>query len=247
MPRTKKLVLVDTVPTESATDPALSPSAIEVALEYTFADPALLHQALVHRSYAHEAGEPLHNEPLEFLGDAVLGFLVAERIVRHRADLDEGAMTRLRASLVNTGSLAEEGSRIGLGDALLLGRGEENSGGRQKPSLLADGFEAVIGAMFLDGGIRPVRRLANRLWSRAIASAPILGERSSDPKTELQERVQARGWQLPRYRLVDQRGPDHAREFVVEVVVNGTILGSGTGTSKKRAEQAAATAALKNL
>jgi ribonuclease III len=220
------------------------PGDIEETLGYRFRDPALLRQALVHRSYAHEAGESVHNEPLEFLGDAVLGFLVAERVVRRRPDLDEGAMTRLRSSLVNTLQLAEEADRAGLGDALLLGRGEEQSGGRRKPTLLADGFEAIVGAMFLDGGMRPVRTLVRRLFGAQIETAAKPGERTNDPKTELQERVQARGWPLPRYRIVEQRGPDHAREFVIEVVVNGASVGTGTGSSKKRAEQAAARAAL---
>ncbi len=227
--------------------PDSDPAAIETSLGYRFTDPALLHQALVHRSFAHEAGEPLHNEPLEFLGDAVLGFLVAERIVRRRPDLDEGAMTRLRSSLVNTLNLADEGRRIGLGEALLLGKGEEKGGGREKPTLLADGFEAVVGAMFLDGGIRPVRTLVTRLFSKQIERVPARGAHRNDPKTELQEKVQGRGWPLPRYRLVEQRGPDHAREFVIDVVVNGAVAGVGTGTSKKRAEQAAAQAALEAL
>ncbi len=222
-------------------------NGIEAALGYRFADAALLRQALVHRSFAHEADEPLHNEPLEFLGDAVLGFLVAERIVRRRPDLDEGAMTRLRSSLVNTLSLADEARRIGLGDALLLGKGEEKGGGRAKPTLLADGFEAVVGAMFLDGGIRPVRTLVTRLFGTQIARVPARGERRSDPKTELQEKVQGKGLPLPRYRLVEQRGPDHAREFVIDVVVDGEVAGVGVGTSKKRAEQAAAQAALETL
>ncbi len=218
-----------------------SPSRIEERLGYSFRNRALLRQALLHRSYAHENDEPLHNEPLEFLGDAVLGFLVAERMVRRRPDLDEGEMTRLRARLVDTTNLAAEALRFGLGDALLLGRGEENTGGRRKPTLLADGFEAVIGAMFLDGGIRTVRTFVQRLFGEAIDAAAM---QRADAKTELQERVQARGWALPAYHLVDQRGPDHAREFLVEVVINGEVMGLGSGTSKKRAEQAAANTAL---
>lgn len=222
-------------------------ATVEVALGYRFRDRKLLRRALVHRSFSHEADEAEHNEPLEFLGDAVLGFLVAERVVRRRADLDEGAMTRLRATLVNTGSLAAEAERIGLGDALLLGRGEDLSGGRRKESLLADGFEAVVGAMFLDGGIRPVRTLVTRLFRSSIEAAPGPGTRATDAKTELQEFVQQRGWPLPRYRVVGETGPDHAREFSVEVLVRHEVAGVGHGTAKKRAEQEAAASALRAL
>ncbi|UCF66381.1 MAG: ribonuclease III [Acidobacteriota bacterium] len=220
---------------------------LEHALGYGFDSRALLRRALVHRSFAHESDETDHNEPLEFLGDAVLGFLVAERIVRRRPDLDEGGMTRLRASLVNTRSLAREARQLRLGEVMLLGRGEELSGGREKASLLADTLEAVIGAVFLDGGIRPTRSLINRLFGRRIDQLPPVVARNADPKTQLQELVQARGWPLPRYRLHRQLGPDHAREFVVEVLVNGEVLGQGSGSAKKRAEQAAASAALERL
>lgn len=219
---------------------------IERSLDYAFADRELLLRALTHRSYAHEAPCGGHNEPLEFLGDAVLGFLVAERILRRRPDLDEGGMTRLRSSLVNAGSLAAEAARIGLGRALLLGRGEEGSGGRGKASLLADAFEALVGAMFLDGGIRPVRSLVRRLFGERIDGATSRFG-AGDAKTELQELFQSRGWVLPRYRLVEQSGPDHAREFVVEVVGGGHVSARGAGTSKKRAEQAAAAAALEEI
>lgn len=221
---------------------------IEERLGYAFKNRDLLHQALVHRSYFHEADEARHNEPLEFLGDAVLGFLVAERIVRRRPELDEGPMTRLRAELVNTSSLAREAERLGLGEALLLGRGEERTGGRKKASLLADAFEAVVGAMFLDGGIRPVRRFVQHLFAAEIDHAgPGDAGTGRDPKTELQEWLQARSLPLPRYKLIEQRGPDHAREFLVEVQVEGVPKGRGAGTSKKRAEQLAAQEALREL
>lgn len=222
-------------------------SDVEAQLNYTFKDSAILRQALVHRSYAHERGDELHNEPLEFLGDAVLGFVVAERIVRRRPDLDEGAMTRLRARLVNTRSLADEAKRLGLGEALLLGRGEERTGGRDKPSLLADALEAVIGAVFLDGGVRAARTFVMRLFARAIEETPGRGARSRDPKTALQEFLQARGLALPVYSLSGQEGPDHARAFVIEVIVDGRVLGLGRGTAKKRAEQEAAAIALDKL
>jgi ribonuclease-3 len=177
----------------------------------------------------------------------VLGFLVAERIFRKRPNLDEGAMTNLRANLVNRGRLAAEAERIGLGPALLLGRGEESSGGREKASVLSDAFEAVVGAVFLDGGVRPVRSLVGRLFGGEVDKAPASGAPASDPKTTLQEWAQARGWGLPRYRLVSSAGPDHAREFVVEVVVGGQPAGRGPGRSKRRAEQTAAREALAHL
>jgi ribonuclease-3 len=219
--------------------------AVEEALDYRFRDRTLLRQALVHRSWAHEHGEERNNEPLEFLGDAVLGFLVAERIVRRRPDLDEGGMTRLRARLVNTRHLALEAEALGLGDALLLGRGEELSGGRTKHSLLADSFEAVLGAVFLDGGVRAARRLVWRLFGAFIDEvAGTSGRRGLDPKTELQELLQARGTSLPVYRVLEASGPDHARHFRVAVLVGDEICAEGKGSAKKRAEQAAAAAAL---
>jgi ribonuclease-3 len=221
--------------------------ALERAVGYRFRDRARLEQALVHRSYSHEAGLDENNEPLEFLGDAVLGFLIAELIVRLQPEMDEGGMTRLRASLVNTRSLAEEARRIGLGESLRLGRGEERSGGRRKPSLLADGFEALIGAVFLDGGIRPTRTLVRRLFSERIREALGEGRRNVDAKTELQELLQARGGALPEYRIVEAAGPDHARRYRIEVWGEGRLLGRGSGSAKKRAEQAAARQALEML
>jgi ribonuclease-3 len=222
-------------------------SGLERAVGYRFRDRAHLEQALVHRSYSHEAGLAENNEPLEFLGDAVLGFLVAELIVRSHPGMDEGGMTRLRASLVNTRSLAEEARRIGLGDSLRLGRGEERTGGRQKPSLLADGFEALVGAVFLDGGVEPTRELASRLFADRIHAAEVGGHRNVDAKTELQELLQARGKGLPEYRIVEAEGPDHARRYRIEVWGDGELLGRGAGSAKKRAEQAAAREALANL
>lgn len=220
---------------------------VQSRLGHRFRKLALLHQALVHRSYAHEQGGTLHNEPLEFLGDAVVGFLVAERIVRRHPELDEGAMTRLRARLVNTRALADRARRLGIGEALLLGRGEDRSGGRNKNSLLADGFEAVVGAVFLDGGVRAARALVNRVFADDLDAAPEGVTRSRDPKTALQEELQGQGQGLPEYRVASQQGPDHARLFVIEVVIGGAVRGVGKGSSKKRAEQEAAAAALREL
>jgi ribonuclease-3 len=220
---------------------------LQAALGYEFRDTDLLEQALTHRSYAHEAGIDRTNEPLEFLGDAVLGYLVADRIFRRRPDLDEGGMTRLRAALVNARSLAGEAAELGFGESMLLGRGEESSGGRSRPSLLADAFEAVIGAMLLDGGIRPVRKLVRRTFGARIEGARKAASVWCDAKTRLQEYAQAKGWELPVYRMLDQSGPDHARSFVIEVFLDGETRGHGEGTSKKRAEQRAAAEALERL
>ncbi len=223
-------------------------AGLEEALGYRFRDRELLHRALVHRSWFHEAeDEPASNEPLEFLGDAVLGFLVAERILRRRPDLDEGGMTRLRASLVNTRSLAREARALGLGEHLLLGKGEDRSGGRKKPTILADTFEAIVGAIYLDGGIRPARSLVRRLFGQRIDTLPGPAARTGDPKTRLQEWLQGRGRPLPVYRVVDSRGPDHDREYTVEVLVEGRPVARGDGSAIKRAEQAAAEAALEVL
>ncbi len=221
-----------------------TPEGIEGPLGYVFKNRALLEQALTHRSFANEHGVVENNEPLEFLGDAVLGFLVAERIIRKRPELKEGEATRLRASLVNTRALAEMGARLGLGQALRLGRGEEQSGGRAKPSLLADGVEALIGAVFLDGGVRAARRLVWSFLAKAIDSADPRRRSARDPKTALQEYLQGRGRALPEYRVVATRGPDHAREFEIAVVLSGEAIAFGRGSSKKRAEQNAARAAL---
>jgi len=221
---------------------------LEEALGYTFEERGLLHRALTHRSFAHETGAGDTNEPLEFLGDAVLGYVVAERIYRTHAGLDEGGMTRLRSSLVNSRALAREAARLGIDQALELGKGEEKGGGRSKPSLLANAFEAVVGAILIDGGIRPVRRLIHGLFDDRIAAAESQGDRpEADAKTRLQEYAQARGWELPSYRLVEQMGPDHARVFTIAVVVRGETLGRGTGSTKKIAEQEAADRAFRTL
>lgn len=217
---------------------------VQQALQYSFKEREFLRQALTHTSFAHENGCATNNEPLEFLGDAVLGMLVAERIVRLRPELDEGAMTRLRSLLVNTRSLAREAELISLGACLLLGKGEERSGGRNKISLLADAFEAVLGAIYLDGGIRAARTIVNRLFTTRIKASGTRKNTNADAKTELQEWVQARAWPLPEYRVVESRGPDHSREFVVEVWIRGECFGVGHGSSKKRAEQEAAAVAL---
>lgn len=216
---------------------------LQQALGYAFADPGLLRRALVHRSYPSEGGGGESNERLEFLGDAVLGLVVADALFR-RGDLEEGAMAKTRAAVVNAESLAAVARILGLGPHLRLGHGEESSGGRHKTSILADAMEAVLGAVYLDGGLAAARALVLREWgSRLAERAAAPG--SLDHKTRLQEVLAARG-EVPEYE-VEGSGPDHHRRFAAVVRRDGDVLGRGEGTSKKRAEQAAAAAALQAL
>lgn len=218
---------------------------MERNLGYRFRDPALLRQALTHRSYANEQGlRGADNERLEFLGDALLDLLVSEELFRRFPDQPEGALSRMRASIVNEGALASHARRVGIGDALLLGRGEERTGGREKDSLLADAFEAVVAAIYLDGGMSPLQLVMDRhLFPYVDFSLSLRGE---DYKTMLQERLQAVS-RKPVYRTVQVSGPDHSPLYRVEVMDGERILGGGTGTSRKGAEQNAAREALARL
>lgn len=220
--------------------------ALASRLGYTFRDPALLQRALTHRSRAHEErGEPEASyERLEFLGDALLGFLVSDRLVAIDPDAAEGILTRRRQQLVSTGSLARAAADLGLGDVLRLGRGEDATGGRTKPSLLADVFESILAAVYLDGGVRPARAFVKRHLGDRIEEVTREKAAVEDHKTRLQERVQAELRRRPNYRIVTASGPDHARHFVVEVWIGRKRLGRGAGSSRKRAEQGAAAAAL---
>ncbi len=218
---------------------------IEGRLGYRFRDPVLLERALTHRSAAHERGgdEP-GNERLEFLGDSVLDLLVSELLMERDATADEGVLSRARAEAVNTQALAERALELGLDRAVRLGRGEARSGGRGKPSILANVFEAVVAAVYQDGGLEAARALVGRTFG-SLGRAGVRPER--DPKTRLQELLQAQGRELPTYETLSQRGPDHASEWEVRVWVYGRILGTGVGRSKREAEQAAASEALERL
>lgn len=201
--------------------------------------------ALTHRSYAYEQPEPVaHNERLEFLGDAILGAVVTDLIYREHPELSEGEMARLRASVVNTHALAALAAELGLGEHLLLGRGEESSGGRLKPSLLADALEAVIGAVYLERGIDALRSALEPLF-RARLQASATGERY-DAKTALQEVAVRTSGDVPAYRVASS-GPDHDKRFTAHVYVDDQLFGVGDGRSKKEAEQNAARAALDRL
>lgn len=218
---------------------------LEKKLGYTFRDPSLLQGALYHSSYANEhRGQHIaSNERLEFLGDAVLGFVAAEHLYRKHPDLPEGDLTRIRAALVCEDSLYEVAQSLELGSHLLLGRGEEQGGGRQRPSILADATESVFAAVYLDGGMDAACDLIHRVLLDKEREEQV-EERRRDYKTELQELVQRKSDQILRYELTGSSGPDHAKEFSFRVTLNGAEIGQGTGRSKKEAEQAAARSAL---
>jgi ribonuclease-3 len=210
-----------------------------------FEDASMLEAALTHRSFAFEQGSPVTNERLEFLGDAVLGLVITDMAYREFTDLSEGELAKLRAAMVNMTMLAEVARGLRLGDQILLGRGEELSGGRDKASILADGFEAVIGAIYLDLGLDAVHTLLRRLfWPRMSAYAR--GEGDRDYKTILQEVAAQDLGRVPEYR-VRERGPDHEKEFTATVFLAGREFGRGTGRSKKEAEQGAAREAYRRL
>lgn len=221
---------------------------LEQKLNYTFRHPALLQEALSHSSYAneHRAAHLNSNERLEFLGDSVLGFVTAEFLFRQHPDLPEGDLTRIRAALVCEQSLYEVARKLDLGRYLCLGKGEEAGGGRERTSILADATEAVFAAVYLDGGIEAASALIHRVLLDAEREE-VVEERRRDYKTALQELVQRHADQVLTYRMVGEQGPDHDKTFVAEVLLNGTAVGTGSGHSKKEAEQAAARAAMEAL
>jgi ribonuclease-3 len=211
-------------------------------------DAELFKLAMTHRSYAYENGGLPPNERLEFLGDAVLGLVVTDHLYKAHPDLPEGQLAKLRASVVNMHALAGVARRLGaegLGAHLLLGKGEELTGGRNKASILADGMEAVIGAVYLQHGIDTARELVHRLFDPLLVEAPLLGA-GLDWKTSLQELTASASLGVPEYR-VQEEGPDHRKEFTATVIVAGQDRGSGDGTTKKEAEQKAAEAAWRTL
>ena len=221
---------------------------LEERLGYRFNDPSLLRGALYHSSYAneHRTMGISSNERLEFLGDAVLGFVSAEHLYRRHPDLPEGELTRIRAALVCEESLHEVAQSLQLGDFLLLGKGEESGGGRRRPSILADAVEAVLAAVYLDGGIDKARELIHRVLLDK-EQEQVVESRRRDCKTELQELLQRKPNQELHYALVSESGPDHAKVFAVAVTLNGQTIGLGSGHSKKEAEQSAARSALEQM
>ena len=220
-------------------------TALEEKLGYTFTNPALLENALTHSSFANEnkSRGAQSNERLEFLGDSVLGMVTADYLYRVHPDLPEGVLTRTRAALVCEESLAEVAGLLDLGSYLKLGKGEEAGGGRDRPSIVADAVEAVIAAIYLDGGIGSARKVIRRfILDREEEKAA-----SRDYKTALQELIQRESGQVLSYRLTGSSGPDHAKIFSVEVDLNGVTVGAGRGHSKKEAEQMAAKTAIAKL
>ncbi len=215
-------------------------------LGHEFEDLALLDRALTHASRANEdrTGHTRHNEALEFLGDAVLGFLVSDLLHRRDPEGDEGTKSKTRAGLVRTEALSRRAEVLGLPDLLSLGRGEERSGGRNKTSLWADAYEAVVAVLYLDGGIEAARRFVRQDLSGDLVAGGLV---SDDFKSALQERLQARGEAPPAYEVVAEIGPSHRRRFRVRCVVRGESIAEGEGYSKKEAQQAAALQALQAL
>jgi ribonuclease III len=225
---------------------------LERIIGYRFRDRGLLEHALTHRSRVHEdaSGGVIDNESLEFLGDSVLGFVIADLLFRQFPQHNEGQKSKLKASIVSATSLARLGERMGLGDYLILGRGEEKTGGRQKLALIADGYEALIAAIYLDGGIEPVTAFIRRQFEGLIEEARRTGAHAAfteDYKSALQEWLQSHDRGLPVYRLASEVGPAHRRRFEVEVLVNGEPIARAEGRSKKEAAQSAAKEALTRL
>jgi len=219
---------------------------LETAIGYRSKNIQLLQNALTHSSYANERwhNSLLSNERLEFLGDSVLGMLVAEYLYHNFPNRPEGELTRMRADMVCEQTLAAAANRIGLGDHLLLGHGEEQGGGRKRNSILADAMESVIAACFLDGGMEAALKVVQQF---ILVEVPVTKLHNTDYKTKLQELVQQKKNQVLSYKLVGQSGPDHDKQFDVEVSLNGNVVGSGSGSSKKRAEQMAAKSAIEKL
>lgn len=225
-------------------DPAGAIEAVEGALTHRFEDPELLRRALIHRSYAAEEGVPESYERLEFLGDAVLQLSITHHLFNEYPELSEGEMAKVRAAVVNERTLADLARRMNLGSLVLLGRGEELTGGADKDSILADVIESLLGAIYLEAGFEATRSIIMNLW------LPLVSDRATSPgeadyKTRLQE-ILARQGVRPRY-VIAEDGPEHAKVFSAQVFADGQLLGRGEGTSKKRAEQAAAAAAAESL
>ena len=219
---------------------------LETKLGYQFQNPKLLDHALTHSSYAneHHLGSISSNERLEFLGDSVLGMIVADHLYRTFPDLPEGDLTRIRANLVCEGSLVLVAKEWDLGRFLKLGKGENACGGRSRPSILADAVDAVLAAVFLDGGLAHDRDIIQRFLLDRMEQ---VNRASRDHKTYLQELVQRKSGQVLSYELIGESGPDHNKTFQMQVLLNGQPIGQGTGHSKKEAEQAAANAAIERL
>jgi ribonuclease-3 len=235
-------------PASGTRHPVTDLEALQRALGHSFRDLDLLRRALTHSSYVNEHPEDRvgDNQRLEFLGDAVLDFVAGAWVYRHYPDFNEGRMTRLRAALVRTRTLARLARQVGIGQALRLGHGEEEAGGRKREANLCDAFEAVVGALYLDGGLAAAEAFVEPLIE-PVAGATLAEEADWDAKSRLQEWSQAELGVTPRYRIVAEKGPDHAKTFVAEVLLGKKLAGQGTGRSKQAAEQSAAQVAWESL
>ncbi|HEY6047291.1 MAG TPA: ribonuclease III [Pyrinomonadaceae bacterium] len=227
---------------------------LEKIIGYRFADRQLLEQAMTHRSWAHEQVSPhsqreargLHNEALEFLGDSILGLIVADYLFRAYPHASEGELSRMKHRLVSSPTLAKASTRLGLGEFVRFGRGEEKSGGRRKAALLADVFEAVMGAVFLDGGLEAATKFVESSLSEELRDSDPVAAAAADPKTMLQEKLQANREPAPQYTVIETLGPPHHRTFHVELKWNGGTA-RGEGRTIKAAEAAAARTALEQM
>lgn len=245
MSRSDRTAAAGAATSETSTeDDRLARSALLQRVGLTLPDESL-ELALTHRSYAYEHGGLPTNERLEFLGDSVLGIVITDELYSAHPDLPEGQLAKLRASVVNMHALAAVGHTLGLGELLLLGRGEELTGGRKKPSIVSDAVEALLGSLYLEHGLEPVRDAILRLFAELLSAAPRLGA-GLDWKTSLQELSAETGSGAPTYE-VDETGPDHDKTFTARSIVAGELLGEGSGHTKKQAEQLAASQAYRIL
>ncbi|KUK13750.1 MAG: ribonuclease [bacterium] len=220
---------------------------LEKRLSYRFSNPELLKEALIHSSYAHEHGLSKDNERMEFLGDAVLSLIVSEYLLKRYPEKKEGELALIKSKIVSRGTLAYLADKIGLGPFILLGNGDDKQGVRKRKSTLANVFEALIGAIYLDGGLERVREFLLPLIESLLEEVDKISIAIKDPKTRLQEILQARFKELPRYELMSIEGPNHEPIFRVKVVFRGKILGTGVGKSRKEAEKDAAKKAIEML
>ncbi len=231
------------------TAPEISLREVEDLLGYSFRDPVLLAQALTHRSFVneHEEQKLRDNESLEFLGDAVLGFLISSEIYRRWPDLTEGELSKIKAYLVSAANLIRLAEKIRLGDFIRLSRGEEKTGGRTKRAIVVDAYEAIIGAVYLDGGVEAAGAFVERQIGELLTGMDLRKLTYGDFKSSLQERLHNLGRPEPVYRVVNEIGPDHRKTFIVQVVINGEVAAESSGATKKEAQQRAARLALEKL
>jgi ribonuclease-3 len=232
-----------------STAPAETPGGLSERIGHVFRDPTLLERALTHRSFSNEQRDlrSPNNERLEFLGDTVLGFLIGDLIYRVFPNLQEGALSKIKAHLVSATTLATKARDLELGRYLRMGAGEARSGGSEKLSLLADAFEAIVAAVYLDGGLSAAEAFVRRVFTPDVAGIDVGDLSFHDYKTALQETAQSLGLPLPEYRVVDEYGPDHEKSFVVEVYWDGESFALGKGSSKREAQRKAAKEALRKL